>query len=82
MPKFRGIVAGAENGKNGYTLTFAIAYVRDLLSNYCMIGESLESSCPWDRVNFVCEGAKLRCLEAAAKRGFDASRIIFSFRVT
>ena len=47
-----------------------------------MISESLESSCPWDRVNFVCEGAKKRCLEAAAKRGFDASRIIFSFRVT
>ena len=81
-PIYYGMVAGAQNGKNGYNLTFAIAYLRDLLTDYSMIGESLETACPWDKIHLVCEGAKNRCLEAAAKRGFDPTRIVYSFRVT
>lgn len=58
--------AGAENGRYGYMLTFAIAYLRvpsfasppwmewswrlkDMGFEYACIGESFETSVPWDK---------------------------------
>ena len=61
--KHGGLVGGAENGKRGYMLTFAIAYVRDFLTDYNVIGETMETSVPWSKIHQVCE--------AATKRLFD-----------
>ena len=47
--KFGGMPAGEENGKYGYRLTFAIAYLRDLGFDYGVLGESFETSVPWDK---------------------------------
>jgi len=48
--KYGGISAGSENGINGYQLTFMIAYIRDLMFLYNIVGESFETSCRWTDV--------------------------------
>ena len=53
-----GLPAGPENGKRGYMLTFAIAYIRDFLSNYHIIGETMETSVPWSKIRQVCQKTK------------------------
>ena len=49
---FGGLPAGEENGRYGYRLTFAIAYIRDLGFDYACLGESFETSVPWDKCVF------------------------------
>lgn len=46
--KYGGMAAGEENGKRGYFLTFVIAYIRDLGFEHMYLGESFETSVPWD----------------------------------
>ena len=58
VPKYGGIPAGVANGKRGYTLTFVIAYLRDLGFDYHFIAESFETSVPWDRVSGLCRNVK------------------------
>ena len=58
VPKYGGIPAGVTNGKRGYTLTFVIAYLRDLGFDYYFIAESFETSVPWDRVSDLCRNVK------------------------
>ncbi|XP_054578771.1 alkyldihydroxyacetonephosphate synthase, peroxisomal isoform X3 [Eptesicus fuscus] len=48
--KFGGLAAGEDNGQRGYLLTYVIAYIRDLGLEYYVVGESFETSAPWDRV--------------------------------
>ncbi len=45
-----GIAGGAEAGKRGYRVTFAIAYIRDFLNKLGVLGETFETSAPWDRI--------------------------------
>jgi alkyldihydroxyacetonephosphate synthase len=56
--RFKGLPAGEENGRYGYMLTFAIAYLRDFGMEYSVIGESFETSVPWDRVLILCRRVK------------------------
>ncbi len=53
----KGLPGGSENGKRGYMLTYAIAYVRDFLTDYHIIGETMETSVPWSNIPKVCEAA-------------------------
>ncbi len=53
--KYGGLSAGAENGERGYMLTYAIAYIRDLLAAYYITGETYETTCPWSRIQEVCD---------------------------
>lgn len=55
--KHSGLPGGSENGKRGYMLTYAIAYVRDFLTDYHIIGETMETSVPWSNIQKVCEAA-------------------------
>lgn len=41
---FGGLSAGPRNGEKGYTLTFVIAYLRDLAFDYSTVAESFEVS--------------------------------------
>jgi alkyldihydroxyacetonephosphate synthase len=52
--RFQGLVTGAANGKQGYMLTYAIAYLRDFLSAYYIIGETFETSVAWSKIQQVC----------------------------
>ncbi|VDK59849.1 unnamed protein product [Gongylonema pulchrum] len=56
--KFGGLSGGEKNGKYGYRLTFAIAYLRDLGLEFSIMGESFETSVPWDRVLVLCQNVK------------------------
>ncbi len=53
-PRYGGLWAGATNGKRGYMLTFAIAYIRDFLADLHIIGETYETTVPWTRISDVC----------------------------
>ena len=51
----KAVNAGPNNGERGYFLTFAIAYLRDFAMDYELIGESFETSIPWNNVAGFCE---------------------------
>uniref|UniRef100_A0A0N5C879 Alkylglycerone-phosphate synthase n=1 Tax=Strongyloides papillosus TaxID=174720 RepID=A0A0N5C879_STREA len=78
---FHGIEGGEENGKYGYRLTFAIAYLRDLAMDYGVIGESFETSCPWDKVEDLCRNVKLVIQHKAKECGIK-TQVLASCRVT
>uniref|UniRef100_A0A4W6EEL8 Alkylglycerone-phosphate synthase n=1 Tax=Lates calcarifer TaxID=8187 RepID=A0A4W6EEL8_LATCA len=67
--KFGGLAAGEDNGQRGYMLTFVIAYLRDLGMDYYVIGESFETSVPWDRVLDICRNVKARIVRECKERG-------------
>ncbi|MCA9973538.1 MAG: FAD-binding oxidoreductase [Anaerolineales bacterium] len=48
--QFGGIAGGETNGKRGYMLTYAIAYIRDFLADFHIIGETYETTVPWDKI--------------------------------
>ncbi len=61
--KYRGMAGGEGNGRRGYMLTYAIAYIRDYLAQYHIIGETYETTVPWDRVMPVIEAVDKRAKE-------------------
>uniref|UniRef100_A0A452ICL8 Alkylglycerone-phosphate synthase n=1 Tax=Gopherus agassizii TaxID=38772 RepID=A0A452ICL8_9SAUR len=67
--KFGGLAAGEDNGQRGYMLTFVIAYLRDLGLDYYVIGESFETSVPWDRVIDLCRNVKERIVRECKEKG-------------
>ncbi|XP_022253621.1 alkyldihydroxyacetonephosphate synthase, peroxisomal-like [Limulus polyphemus] len=79
--RFGGVYGGEENGKRGYLLTYVIAYIRDLLFDFGVFGESFETSVPWDRVLDLCKNVKDRILKEAEAYGLQREPII-SYRVT
>ena len=76
-----GVSGGEANGRRGYMLTFAIAYIRDFFSRLNIIGETFETSAPWTCIMGICEGVADALAEECAKRGV-AGRPYLSHRVT
>jgi alkyldihydroxyacetonephosphate synthase len=68
--KHGGLVAGSANGQRGYMLTYAIAYIRDLLSDYYVVGETYETTAPWSKIHDVCEAVERTVLEEHKAYGF------------
>jgi alkyldihydroxyacetonephosphate synthase len=58
--KYKGMAAGAENGRRGYQLTYSIAYIRDFIMKYYIIAESFETSAAWSNVLPLIENVKQR----------------------
>uniref|UniRef100_A0A183TXD1 ATP-dependent (S)-NAD(P)H-hydrate dehydratase n=1 Tax=Toxocara canis TaxID=6265 RepID=A0A183TXD1_TOXCA len=79
--KYGGLPGGEESGKYGYRLTFAIAYLRDLGMDYSVMGESFETSVPWDRVKTLCHNVK-QVIRREAKASGITRPILVSCRVT
>ncbi len=79
--KFQGMPAGAENGRRGYMLTYAIAYIRDFLADFHVIGETFETSVPWSRIEEVCRAVKEEAARLHEASGFPG-RCYVSYRVT
>jgi alkyldihydroxyacetonephosphate synthase len=79
--KHGGLRAGAENGKRGYELTFAIAYIRDFMMDHYLLAESFETSVSWTQALALCENVKRRIREEHAARGLPGVPFI-SCRVT
>ncbi len=61
--KHHGIIGGANNGRRGYMLTYAIAYIRDFLASYHITGETYETTVPWSKIHEVCEAVTRKGLE-------------------
>ena len=78
--KYNGIIAGRENGKRGYNLTFAIAYIRDFMSAYHIIGETMETSVPWTKIHDVCDAVNKRLHEMHEKYDIPGKPYI-SYRI-
>ncbi|HEU4428211.1 MAG TPA: FAD-binding oxidoreductase, partial [Myxococcota bacterium] len=79
--KHGGMKAGPENGKRGYELTFAIAYIRDFMMEHWLVAESFETTVPWSQALAVCNNVKRRIHEEHAARGLPGKPFI-SVRVT
>lgn len=58
-----GVSGGSHNGRRGYMLTYAIAYIRDFLTDYHIIGETYETTVPWSRIHEVIAAVDARARE-------------------
>ena len=45
--KYNGLSGGEEPGKRGHFLTFVVCYLREIFSNFNVIGDAQETSCSW-----------------------------------
>ncbi len=79
--RFGGISGGAANGKRGYMLTFAIAYIREFFNQFHILGETFETTVPWDRIMAVAQAAEKTLFEQCAAHGVEG-RPYLSYRVT
>lgn len=79
--QYGGFFAGSKNGKRGYNLTFAIAYIRDFMTKLRVMGETVETTAPWDKIDAVC--AAVSDEAAAIHRDFGLpGRPFVSYRIT
>lgn len=62
-------MAGEENGIRGYFLTFMIAYIRDFVTKFSFIAESMETSCPWSKVSTLCAKTNEKILKTCIEKG-------------
>jgi len=76
-----GMKGGASNGKRGYQLTFAIAYLRDWILNHWLLAESFETSAAWSDALTVCNNVKRRLAEEHSKHNLPGKPFM-SCRVT
>ena len=79
--RHRGFKSGPENGRRGYLLTFGIAYIRDFVLRYSILGESFETSVPWSQAQSLIDRVKRRIFAAHAERKLPG-RPFVSCRVT
>lgn len=77
----KGIIGGAENGKAGYLLTNAIAYIRDFVNCYDIIAETFETSCVWDDILPMTDKMNAK-LDQLYKFGFVKTKPFMTYRVT
>jgi alkyldihydroxyacetonephosphate synthase len=79
--KHGGLDAGEENGRRGYELTFAIAYIRDFVMSHYLLAESFETSVSWSDALELCERVKRRVQEEHAARDLPGKPFV-SCRIT
>lgn len=76
-----GVSGGAHNGQRGYMLTYAIAYIRDFLTDYHIIGETYETTVPWSKIHEVIEAVEKRSTEMHREFGLPGKSYV-SPRIT
>jgi alkyldihydroxyacetonephosphate synthase len=69
--KFGGFGAGGAAGKDGYNLTFGIAYIRDFLLQYWTLGDSFETAVPWGKVDAVISAVKVAVAQSHKASGLE-----------
>ena len=79
--RFGGISGGAHSGQTGYMLTFGIAYIRDFFNQFQVMGETFETSVPWDRILPVTEAVKAALAEQSQVHKLRGKPYL-AFRVT
>eukprot|EP00752_Nemacystus_decipiens_P003513 g3241.t2 len=76
-----GLSGGANAGKSGYDLTFAIAYLRDFALLFDVLGESFETFVSWTALEGLCEKVRKRVRREHRKRGLRGDAFV-THRVT
>ena len=79
--QFGGIPGGSENGRRGYMLTYCIAYIRDFLSGFHIIGETFETSVPWNKIKNVCQAVS-EMVEKKHREFHLPAKSYISYRIT
>jgi alkyldihydroxyacetonephosphate synthase len=79
--KYSGLPGGADAGRRGYMLTYAIAYIRDFVARFHVIGETFETSVPWSKIQNVCQAVKDRAEQGHRKYGLPG-KFYVSYRIT
>jgi alkyldihydroxyacetonephosphate synthase len=79
--KYQGLPGGSDNGQRGYMLTYAIAYIRDFVASFHVIGETFETSVPWSKIQQVCRAVHERAAEEHKKHGLPG-KFYVSYRIT
>ncbi len=65
--KYGGISAGASNGRRAYAAIFGIAYLRDFVNRFQVLGETFETSVPWNKIHQVCQAVSEALVAQAEK---------------
>ena len=79
--KYKGLSVGESDGKRGYMLTFAIAYIRDFFNKYHVLGETFETSVPWNKIHQLIQAVQREITEQCKKYNVPG-RPFLSYRVT
>jgi len=79
--RHRGVSFGSDQGKAGYELTLAVAYLRDFALSHHVIAESFETAVPWSKLCELCQRVKKRLVEEHCARKLPG-RPLVSARVT
>ena len=79
--EYNPVFAGSGQGKSGYNLTLAIAYIRDFFMDQNIIGETLESAVPWSDVIKVSEAVTTKLQELHKKHNLPGS-FLFGSRLS
>jgi alkyldihydroxyacetonephosphate synthase len=79
--RFGALNGGATNGQRGYMLTFAIAYIREFFNQFHIIGETFETTVPWDRIHQMTQAAKAALEAKCSEHGVEGKPYL-SYRVT
>ena len=79
--KFGAVSGGASNGRRGYMLTFAIAYIRDFFNQFSTIGETFETTVPWDKIHQVIQAARQELADQCQAHGVAGTPYL-AYRVT
>ena len=79
--KHGGISGGSTNGKRGYMLTFSIAYIRDFFNQFKILGETFETSVPWNRIDQLTAAVQKTLGEQARAHAIQGKPYL-SYRVT
>lgn len=79
--RHRGFSAGASNGRQGYMLTFAIAYIRDFLTSMYILGETFETTVPWSKILSLTKATDERVRELCKEYSVPGMPFL-SYRIT
>jgi alkyldihydroxyacetonephosphate synthase len=63
---YGGMSGGSHNGQRGYMLTFGIAYIRDFFNQFHIMGETFETSVPWNRIHDVTKAVEKKLQQECA----------------
>ena len=79
--RYHGLPAGSDAGRRGYMLTYAIAYIRDFVAQFHVIGETFETSVPWSKIHEVCRAVEEKAAEQQVACKLPGTFYV-SYRVT